>query len=630
MGNLIQDHSGYKIMTFTDNENPGADVMLARLEQQLDRLDIKELLRGSTITELEEKGFIGDRQIAITRAAPRLGTEKEHLLFEPEVEYDRMPEGTAFDELTIDKLHFLKDVEEQSLIATREENERIPFKSGENVRLEKDGLRERYFAQKRGKVVIIGERLHIFPSDIDCRIAIKIAPDGMTASADCSPGNGRGKPLTIDRIKMALFEAGVTCGIIDETLAAIVEKANGSLLKQCDIEVAKGNPPRTGRAGEVHYAFDSSPREYDFKILPDGRIDYKNARNIIMAAAGDLLATIADPAPGIPGTDVLGRPVPAESGKSVALMAGSGVRMSEDGRSFFAEINGSVMLNGSVLEVVDTYIVNGDVDYSTGNIEFSGNVFISGNIAEGFTVHASGDIVVMKNVESSRVEAGRDVIVKGGVQGKGKGLVGAGRDIKIGFAQNARMEAQGNISIGNSAVNCYLFSSKQLIMTSGRGAIIGGEVYAQRGVEVRSVGSESGVKTFVEAGTDFLVLKKIVEIDQEIEFTQSNLRKIEDSLKIVVATIKKNSRFSCRTTLVKKALEKRSDLEKRLCIMTAKRADLWAQSRDQDACFIKVSGRCFADVQIKIRDARLVVDAARDSVCFYEDRKDKQIKAGPF
>ena len=88
------------------------------------------------------------------------------------------------------------------------------------------------------------------------------------------------------------------------------------------------------------------------------------------------------------------------------------------------------MLNGTIIEVVNTYVVNGDVDYSTGNIQFNGNVVINGTVPDGFEVKAEGDIVVMKIAESARLEAGRDIIIKGGVQGKGKGLVSAGRDIR--------------------------------------------------------------------------------------------------------------------------------------------------------------------------------------------------------
>jgi len=155
-------------------------------------------------------------------------------------------------------------------------------------------------------------------------------------------------------------------------------------------------------------------------------------------------------------------------------------------------------------------------------------------------------------------------------------------------------------------------------------------VYAQRGVEVRSIGSESGVKTFVEVGSDFLIMKKIAEIDDEIAFTQTSLRKIDDTLKAIAVAFKKNPQLAARASLVKQAFAKREELGKRVRIMAAKRTDLLAQSRERDVCLVKVSGRCHPDVQIKIRDARTVTDNPRDAVRFYEDRKDGTVKTGAY
>jgi hypothetical protein len=474
MGHLIRDESH---MTTEREDNDSADSMLLRLQQQLDEIDTREMMRGSTDADLKEKGFIGDKRISVDRAAIEQGTDPEHLFFQTGVEYERIAGSAPYAEITIDKLLHLDDVAATELIAYRAAGERVPFDAGENVRLEIDGPQERYFALRKGKVAIVGNRLHVVPSDVDCTVSVAIAPDKMSALADCTPGHGAGTPLTVAGIKSALGSAGAHHGHLDDAIAALVDKANGSLTRQTEVIVAAGTPPRPGRPGAVKYTFDTSEQEYDFKILADGRIDYRNTRNIVMAAAGDILATLADPLPGFPGVDVLGHTVPAEDGSAASLLAGVGARVSEDGRQIVAEISGSIVLNGSIIEVVDTFVVNGDVDYSTGNIDFRGNVFISGNVVEGFGVKADGDIVVVKNVESSRVEAGRDVVVKGGVQGKGKGLVAAGRDVRVGFAQNARLEAQGNIAIANFAVNSYIFTSRQLTMATNRG---GG--YRRRGV----------------------------------------------------------------------------------------------------------------------------------------------------
>jgi len=53
-----------------------------------------------------------------------------------------------------------------------------------------------------------------------------------------------------------------------------------------------GAAPKEGEPGRVEFTFPTVPQEYDFRILPDGRIDYKNSANILMAVKDTLLARI--------------------------------------------------------------------------------------------------------------------------------------------------------------------------------------------------------------------------------------------------------------------------------------------------------------------------------------------------
>lgn len=607
------------------------DKFLSRLEQQLDDIETNELLDGVTGKSLQEKGFIGDKEIEIRRAAHRHGTEKEQLVFEPGVEFDRLADAANFEELEIETVLFLKDVDKNQLIATRSADEQTPFGAGNNVaRIVKDNT-ECYHATARGKVVIIRDALHVFPSDINCTVETRISLDRMHTFLTCSGAYGYGNPLTPGFVLKKLAKRGVKHGIDREAIDKAVEAANQLRTVQKEVIVASGTPARQGDAGRADYEFGTEAEEHDFRILPDGRIDYKNSTSIVMAEKDDLLATIVDPQNGIPGVNVLGETVAASDGSAAFLTAGNGVKVSDDGKQFFAETKGNVVLNGTVLEVVKTYAVSGDVDYTTGNIHFNGTVLINGNVREGFEIEAEGDIMVSKNVESARLKAGRDVVVKRGIQGKGKGLVAAGRDIRASYAQNARLEAQGNVYIENSAINSHIFTSKYLKMQEKRGVVIGGEVCAQRGIDVKMLGSENGVKTYVDVGTDYLVVKKIAELDQAIDFHRAGVKKIDETLRAVSDALGKDQPLAPgRRKLVKRALAKKNELEQRLKVMFAKKSDLVALSKTQDVCFVKVSKTCFPDVYMKIRGQMILVSEKRENVRFYEDRKDGEIKTGAY
>jgi uncharacterized protein (DUF342 family) len=617
------------IMNNQDNTDP--DDLLARLEKQLDEIDTAEILQDMTTESLKEKGFIGDKPVEIPRRFAKQDTEKEHLVFEDGVDFERLADPTLIEDVGVESLLHLGDVEKGRLIATRDADESVPVVKGINVVRKENDNKELYYASVRGKVVIIKNALHVIASDRDCTLSIRIDSEKMNAFLDCGPGLGQGRSLSAGAVREALNGQGIKFGIDENRIAEIIGDSENSKKGQKDACIASGKPQVAGADGVIEYLFSTDSQGADFKILADGRIDYHHSQNIAMAKKDQMLARLIAPKQGLAGMNVLGEEIPAAGGTPAALTAGEGVRSENNTTEFYAEINGSIILNGSVIEVVNTYVVDGDVDYSTGNIQFNGNVLINGNVPDGFEVKAEGDIIVAKIVESARLEAGRDIVVKGGVQGKGKGLISAGRDIKIGYAQNARLEAQGNIYIGNSAINSSVFTSKSLIMLEKRGSVIGGEVFAQRGIDVRILGSENGVKTSVEVGTNYLVMRRISELDIAIEFCEKNILKIDDCLKTFYSRMKSGQPLTDSTKqVITKTLVKKQDLEQRRTVMFAKRTDLFEQSRERDVCFVKVKQTCFPDVMIKIKEYKTAVSKARENVRFFEDRKAEAVAVGAY
>jgi uncharacterized protein len=617
-----------------DKQRLSADEdLLARVERQLDEIETSEILLDMTPEALSEKGFIGDKPIDIGRSAKAQVTEKEHLLFEPGVEFERLADTVAFETIEVESLPLIADVEKGQLIATRDAEERTVFEAGNNIAVNISDGRVRYYALVRGRPVIIKGVLHLVPSDVDGKVKIRVDEEKMHVFLDCSPAFGNGTPLTTRLVHAEMEQSGIRHGIKKDAVTAAVDEANKGRVAVRDALVALGTPSLPGKPGAIEYAFDSTPREYDFTILPDGRIDYRNSKFIVTATENQLLARIGPASPGIPGTTVLGESLPAEDSETAVtpIIPGNGVRVSEDGKAFFAAIAGIIMVNGSMLDVVNMYVVEGDVDFATGNISFNGNVLVRGTVLDGFEVKADGDIIVQKIVESARLAAGRDVIVKGGVLGRGKGLVSAGRDIRIGYAQNARLEAQGNIYIGNYAVNSYIATSKQLFALEKRGSVIGGEVFALRGVDVRTLGSETGIKTYVEAGTDYLVLRTMGEMDGVIAFCKQNIQKINEALKALAGKFNTGAPLpqAMKQPMVK-ALEKKRDLERRMASVLAKRADLKKASLEKERCFVKVKDTCYPDVSIKVKEIKTVVTKSRDNVRFYDDRKTGEIGVGAY
>ena len=86
---------------------------------------------------------------------------------------------------------------------------------------------------------------------------------------------------------------------------------------------------------------------------------------------------------------VLDQEIPAKSGKNVPLPQGRNTEISEDGTQLLASIAGSVEFTGRSFQVKPVLEISGNVDFSTGDLDFLGDINICGNVLSGFTVRAT-------------------------------------------------------------------------------------------------------------------------------------------------------------------------------------------------------------------------------------------------
>ncbi len=606
------------------------DPKMDRLEEELEKMEIDEMMLGFTQEELEEKGILGDKQIEIKRKRFSETTEKEKLTIRPGIEYKRLPDNARFAALTIESLLLVKDVEPATCIATRGPNETVPFHAGNNVHKEENEAGEIYTAEVKGKVVIIKDTMHVFSSDIDCTLDLCVNGNKMKVYMDCTPEHGNGEELTLNLVLGRLAREKVVHGINKDVIEKNIAEAKTQGIPLKDVIVAEGTPPIPGDNATVEYNFDMSGEKHSFTIQADGKVDYKGSANILTAKKDQLLATIRDAQRGIDGVNVLGETVASDVGKNTKLIAGRGVRADEEGKQFFAESSGYIVLNFPLIEVLELYEVSGDVDYSTGSIDFKGNVLVHGNVREGFEVKAEGDVIIMKCVESAKVEAGRDVRIAGGIIGQGKGLVSAGRDVYAEYVQNGRIEAQANVYLNDFSVNSYVFCN-YLNMQQKHGSVVGGEVYAQRGIDVLNIGSASGTKTYVHIGIDFLVKRKIGEIDKTIEFYEGMQKKIDGVLKPILAKLSKPEEAAkVNKSVIKKTMGKRKQIVDSLKVMQSKKSQLESQLEVEGICFTKVKAICFSDVFITIKNLKVTNIKKRQNIRFYEDEQAGEIKTGAY
>lgn len=361
-------------------------------------------------------------------------------------------------------------------------------------------------------------------------VKVEIDEDRMYAKCRFYPpsiGNARGNLLSKEDIVSALGRAGVKHGV-DEIM---INRFLNNRRYCSDYMLAKATSPIQGHDAVITYHFNT-----DLTSKPmtneDGSVDFHKLNNISKVQKGDLLATLTPIDHGKPGIDVRGNVIRPKKVNNRVLRHGNKIKMSEDGLQLFSEVDGHVSLTDGRVFVSDTYEVPADVDPSTGDIDYEGNVVVRGNVITGFTVKAKGDIEIYGVVEGAYLEAGGQIILRRGIQGMNKGVIRAQSNIISRFIENAEVISGGYINT-DSIMHSKVSAKGDIVVGGRRGLITGGVTRSGTMISLKTAGSHMGTNTLLEVGVDPRVMDEFRELEKRIVSMKSEKEKISQALAVV-------------------------------------------------------------------------------------------------
>ena len=361
------------------------------------------------------------------------------------------------------------------------------------------------------------------PASTNNKASVRISLDGMEAFLQV-PVPDTGEEYTTQSLKTLLAQSGVKYGIIDSAIDDIVEHK----LYNREYLVAKGIRPVDGIDGYYEYMFDLN-RDKKPKIRKDGSVDYWSVNSIQAVTQGQVIAVYHPPIQGSDGKGVRGNDVLAKRGKEQSLLKGKGFSRSADNQTYVADMDGKIEMQNDRIVVLQIHEVNGDVDLMIGNIDFHGDVVVHGNVESGISIKATGSITIDGTVEACTLEAGKDIILRGGMLGGNKASIVTRGNVFAKFFENTMIQADGIVQ-ADVFMNCKVISKEKVVLKGSHGSIIGGEINAVQGVESQGIGNEAERKTVVSAGAGSGINKKQAFLQKKTEATRAELDKIEAGL----------------------------------------------------------------------------------------------------
>ncbi len=321
-------------------------------------------------------------------------------------------------------------------------------------------------------------------------ITVHISSDEMQAQLSIST---RGAEFpSLEQIEGALQQAGVIVGVDTRLLRDVA----GTAEPVHELLIAQGLEGFPGKADTLNWILDISDKNHP-KITMDGKADYKRLHHLKEVAAGDEIVTLIPGTSTKPEVTVTGNKVESKDDNTrLSLPVGKNTRVSEDGFTLLADIDGVAMIKSGKVVIDTVYHIHGDVDFSTGNVKYQGTVMIDGDVRSGFRVEATDTIYVNGSVEAAEIYSKNgSVVIRNGVLGRGRARILAGDDLSCGFMQDATASVKHNVILKHYAINSNITSGGKISLLENEGLIRGGKTVAEKGIEVLVAGSERNILT---------------------------------------------------------------------------------------------------------------------------------------
>ncbi len=364
-------------------------------------------------------------------------------------------------------------------------------------------------AQTEVRDVVLDDQFEVSLSENSTQAYIKVRTDDT-------------RTLSLAHVKQFLEKNKIINGVKNDT--AIM-----TWLKAADPEddaflIAMGKDPKMPRNATVRYHF---PTDYLHagKVNDDGSINFQDRGDVPYVEEEAFLAAKEFMQEGAPGINVHGQEIPVDDPVDATFCAGPGARISEDGTRIYAATSGQPHLDamGNV-SVCPEYKLTGDIGFETGNVNFDGNVVVSGKVKQGFRVQCAS--LTAEEIQGAEVDITGDLNVSMGIVDTE--LVKVKGSVQAKFIHNSKINAFGDLIIQKEIVDSTIYLSGACINENG--SIINSQISAKMGIKAGSIGNPSSKPSRLTVGVDEHAKLLVAKVDAKLNRNNQAFRELKDEV----------------------------------------------------------------------------------------------------
>ncbi len=363
---------------------------------------------------------------------------------------------------------------------------------------------------------------------------IKVSPDDMFLYIEIDPKDTaliENLKKNWEKIKTYLKENKIS-GVLDDP-----DFVDNMLI------VARGTPPKNPIPERIEIFEKFLPilqrdenlekkcREASEEELEDLR---DLCQSVICAKKEEAIGRWFPSIPGVPGVNIWGDPIaPPPLSEKPTFTLGNNLYIDEKDNLIKAKESGVVVIEKGVIEIYPEYTIKGDIDFSTGNVYFTGKkLTIEGDVKFGFKVICEGELELKGATENKvYIEVKGSFLCHGIVRGEETKVKIKG-DAEINAVEFAKLEIEGNLTIKNFLIfsDCIIYGN--LNATTGKGIIYGGEVKCAGNIEVKILGNETNTSTKVFAGYNPKLLEPYKKALKDELTLKETIERLEQGIRL--------------------------------------------------------------------------------------------------
>ncbi|MDX9753182.1 MAG: FapA family protein [bacterium] len=336
--------------------------------------------------------------------------------------------------------------------------------------------------------------------------------------------------FTCETVIASLKKIGIVAGIASDT----IEKIFHDRLWEEEVCIAQGIPAMAGTDGYIKYLVDIDDLSLVPKELSAGRVSFKDVNLFNYISSGQPIAQKIAPVPGKPGLTITNRTLKPMDPLAAEFPAIENTVLSEDKLFLQAAMDGCLSKRGGKITLEPTLRIGGNVSYKTGNLDSRVTVYVTQDIQSDFSVKTDKDLYVQGLIEGATIEVKGELVIKGGVQGKGKAIIEANSNISAKFIANASVNSLGSVLVDGGITNCVIWAAGNVVLSGRNAELVGGEIHADGEVIAEAIGSDLGVKTKIILGER---MKELSTLQEEVQQKITQQEEVETKCTQIIDTL---------------------------------------------------------------------------------------------